>query len=342
MTSSAKILIKFGVYATVMVAATVFLFAVFAEVRTGPTVDYSAVFKDASRLKSGDSVRVAGVRVGTVGGVSLRPDRTELVKFNADRDIPLTTGTKAAVRYLNLVGDRYLELEDGPGSTRLLPAGAQIPVERTAPALDLDLLLNGLKPVVRGLNPQDVNALTASLIQIMQGQGGTLDSLMSQTSSFSNSLADNHQVIDSLIDELRTVLATLNSGDKRLSGAIERLSRLVGGLAADRDPIGTAVAALDRGTASIADLLGSAREPLTKVVTQVDRLTTAINADLGGLDMSLQKAPENYRKAIRLGAYGGFIQYYLCAVQIRVSDTQGRTAVFPWIKSEEGRCSDTD
>ena len=49
------------------------------------------------------------------------------MKFDADRDVVLTTGTKAAVRYLNLVGDRYLELLDGPGSTKVLPAGSQIP-----------------------------------------------------------------------------------------------------------------------------------------------------------------------------------------------------------------------
>lgn len=342
MTRSWQTLVKFGAFAVAMLFATAFLFAIFGEVRTGPTVGYSAVFSDASRLKSGDSVRVAGVRVGTVGGVTLRQDGKVLVKFNADRAVPLTTGTQASVRYLNLVGDRYLELTDGPGSTQLLGKGAQIPLERTAPALDLDLLLNGLKPVIRGLNPQDVNSLTASLIQIMQGQGGTIDSLMSRTSSFSNSLADNNEVIQSLIDQLRTTLATLSNGDKRFSGAIDRLNKLVAGLAADRDPIGTAVTSLDRGTASLADLLGNARDPLTNTITQVDRLTTAINADLAGLDMSLQKAPENYRKAIRLGAYGGFIQYYLCAVQIRVSDTQGRTAVFPWIKAEEGRCSDTD
>jgi len=342
MRGTAGTVVKFGTFAVVMLMATALLFAIFAEVRTGPTTGYQAVFSDASRLRSGDSVRVAGVRVGTVGKVALRPDGTVLVKFQADRNIALTTGTQAAVRYLNLVGDRYLELVDGPGSTRLLPAGAQIPLERTAPALDLDLLLNGLKPVIRGLNPQDVNALTASLIQIMQGQGGTIDSLMSQSSSFSSSLADNNAVIESLIDQLRAVLATVTSGDKRLSGAIDRLGTLVGGLAADRDSIGDAVAALDRGTASMADLLGKARDPLTDTIAQVNRLAKAVNADQAGLDMSLQKAPENYRKAIRLGAYGGFIQYYLCAVQIRVSDTQGRTAVFPWIKQEVGRCSDTD
>ena len=48
-------------------------------------------------------------------------------------------GSRAAVRYLNLVGDRYLELTEGPGSTRILAPGSQIPLDHTAPALDLDL-----------------------------------------------------------------------------------------------------------------------------------------------------------------------------------------------------------
>ena len=168
---------------------------VFGQTRTGSTNGYSAVFNDASRLKPGDSVRIAGIRVGTVGDVSLQPDRKVLVEFDTDRNIKLTTGTQAAIRYLNLVGDRYMELVDSPAdSTKILPAGAQIPVDRTAPALDLDLLLGGLKPVIQGLNPQDVNALTGSLVQILQGQGGTLESLFSKTSSFTNSLADNNQV----------------------------------------------------------------------------------------------------------------------------------------------------
>ena len=113
------------------------------------------------------------------------------------------------VRYLNLVGDRYLELADGPGSTKILPPGSQIPVDNTAGALDLDLLLGGLKPVIQGLNPQDVNALSQALVQIFQGQGGTLESLLSKTSSFSNALADNSQVVQDLIDNLNTVVDTL-------------------------------------------------------------------------------------------------------------------------------------
>jgi phospholipid/cholesterol/gamma-HCH transport system substrate-binding protein len=270
----------------------------------------------------------------------LTGDGSVLVKFDADREVVLTTGTKAAVRYLNLVGDRYLELLDGPGSTHIQPAGSQIPIDRTAPALDLDLLLSGLKPVIQGLNPQDVNALTASLIQIMQGQGGTIESLLSKTSSFSTELADNGQVVEQLIDELRTVLGTLAKDGDRFSGAVDRIQQLVSGLNEDRDPIGTAIEALDNGTASLSDFLGNARQPLSASITQVNRLATVIETDLPGLDVSLQKAPENFRKAVRLGSYGGFIMYYLCGVTVRASDLQGRTVVFPWIKQEEGRCTD--
>ena len=114
-----------------------------------------------------------------------------------------------------------------PGSTKILPAGSQIPIDRTAPALDLDLLLGGLKPVIQGLNPQDVNALTASLVQILQGQGGTLESLFSKTSSFTNALADNNQVIEQLIDNLNTALDTLSKDGDQFSGAIDELEQLV-------------------------------------------------------------------------------------------------------------------
>ncbi|HET6736401.1 MCE family protein [Mycobacterium sp.] len=333
-------IIKFGVFAVVMLALTGFLFVTFAQVRTGSTSKYSAVFDDASRLETGDTVRVAGIRVGTVQDVSLQADRKVLVKFDADRNIVLTTATNAHIRYLNLVGDRYLELVDAPGSTKILPAGAQIPVDRTAPALDLDLLLGGLKPVIQGLNPQDVNALTASLVQILQGQGGTLESLFSKTSSFSNSLADNNQVIETLIDDLKAVLETLSKDGDEFSGAIDRLEQLVSGLSQDRDPIGDAITSLDNGTASLADLLGEARPPLNGTVDQVKRLADILYADKDRFDATVQRLPEIYRKLARVGSYGAFFPYYICGITFRASDLEGRTVQFPWIRQETGRCRD--
>jgi phospholipid/cholesterol/gamma-HCH transport system substrate-binding protein len=335
-------MVKFAAFAAVMVLLTVFLFFIFSQYRTGSTNAYSAVFNDVSRLKTGQTVRVAGIRVGTVNSVSLRSDKKVLVKFDADRDVVLTSGTRAAVRYLNLVGDRYLELVDGPGSTRTLPAGAQIPVDRTAPALDLDLLLGGLKPVLSGLNPQDVNALSAALVQIFQGEGGTLDSLLSKTSSFSNTLADNDQTVQQLIDHLNTTVATLNKDGDKFSGALDRLQKLLSGLSKDRDTIGAAINSLDKGTGSIANLLTNARPPLAGTVEQLSRLSTVLNDQKSQIDTSLQKLPNNYRKLVRLGSQGSWLPYYLCEISLRVSDLQYRTVVVPVFKQEAGRCAEPD
>ena len=333
-------LIKFAIFGIVMAMLTAFLFFIFGQYQTGSTTSYSAVFNDVSRLKVGQTVRVAGIRVGTVGSISLRPDKKVVVEFDADRNIVLTEGTRVAVRYLNLVGDRYLELIDGPGSTKRLAADAQIPVDRTAPALDLDLLLGGLRPVIQGLNAQDVNTLTSALLQVFQGQGGTLDSLFAKTTSFSNALADNDDTVQQLIDNLNTVVATISRDGTKFSGAIDRLERLVSGLSNDRETIGAAIEALDSGTASLADLLSSARPPLSGTIDQLSRLAPILDDDKDRLDTAIAKAPKNYRRLVRLGVAGATIPYYLCQLELRGTDLQGKTVVSPFFRSDAGRCTE--
>jgi phospholipid/cholesterol/gamma-HCH transport system substrate-binding protein len=342
MTGSRPMILKFGAFATVMILLTVFLFFIFGQYRTGSTNGYSAVFTDASRLKVGQTVRVAGVRVGTINDVSLRADKKALVSFDVDRGVVLTTGTRAVVRYLNLVGDRYLELAEGPGSTKVLPAGSEIGIDHTSPALDLDLLLGGLKPVTQGLNPQDVNTLSASLIQVFQGEGGTINSLLTRTTSFSNALADNSQTVQELIDNLNTVVGTVDKEGTKFSGTIDRLERLITALSQDRDTIGTAITALDRGTASIADLLGRARAPLGGTVNQLSRIAPLLDQDKNLLDISLKKLPDDYRKLTRLGAYGAWFPYYLCGLALRVSDLQYRTVEVGITHQVTGRCAEPD
>lgn len=332
---------KFGVFTAVMALLTACLVMVFGQYRGGSANEYTAVFADVSSLLPGDSVRVSGIRVGTVKSVNLRPAKDVEVTFDADHSIVLTTGTTASVRYLNLVGDRYLELTDGPGETRIVEPGGRIPADRTVPALDLDLLLGGLKPVIQGLNPQDVNALSASLIHIMQGQGGTVESLFAQTSAFTNTLADNGAVIQSLIENLNVAMATLAKDGDKFSATIDGLERLVSGLSADREPVGAAINSLSTGTASLVDLMSEARQPLAETIDQLNRLAPNLDVKKDRLDTALKKAPENYRKLVRLGAYGSFINYYICSIAVRVSDLDNRTAEFQVFHQQGGRCSET-
>jgi phospholipid/cholesterol/gamma-HCH transport system substrate-binding protein len=83
-----------------------------------------------------------------------------------------------------------------------------------------------------------------------------------------------------------------------------------------------------------------ARPPLAGTVDQLNRVAPLLDQDKDRIDLALQKAPENYRKLVRLGAYGSWFPYYLCGISFRASDLEGRTVVFPWVKQEGGRCSE--
>ena len=105
--------IKLLIFTIVSILVTGLLAAIMGNFGFGDSTEYRAVFSSASMLEKGDDVRVAGVSVGEVKKVE-HYDRTQaLVTFRVKSDVPLTTTSRAEIRFLNLVGDRYLALEAG-------------------------------------------------------------------------------------------------------------------------------------------------------------------------------------------------------------------------------------
>ena len=140
---------------------------------------------NVSGLKGGR--RIAGVEVGKVGEHDPAQDGTVTVEFAIDKNLTLTEGTRAAVRYENLTGDRYLLPRGGCGLGPQTQPGQTI-VEQTAPALDIDALLGGFRHPRAGSWIRS-NALSGELLRVFQGQGGTVSSVLSQTSALTSTLA---------------------------------------------------------------------------------------------------------------------------------------------------------
>jgi phospholipid/cholesterol/gamma-HCH transport system substrate-binding protein len=282
----------------------------------GPTDDYHAVFADASNLVAGDEVRVAGIRVGTVDDLSITDGNRVLVTFSAQRTVDLTAGTHAAVKYKNLVGDRYLELTAG-GGPRLAPDGT-IPASQTAPALDLDALFNGFKPLLAAMSPDQVNRVSGELVDVLQGEGGTIDELVAALASVTSTLADRDRVIGDLVTNLDAALGKVNTGE--LSQLITQLQQLVGGLDADRDQIGDAVTHIDALTSQTAQLLNVVRPPLRDDIDQLGRLAKTLNDNRDSLTAALAELPDAYQRLTRGAAWGGYFNLYLCGLGIKLAD----------------------
>ncbi|MFC0042349.1 MCE family protein [Actinomadura rayongensis] len=309
-------LIKSALFIFVTVLATLVLAMSIAQTTSGKTTGYKARFTDASGLRVGDSVRIAGVQVGRVKSVEVKDQRIAQVSFTVEKDRVLPATSTATIKYLNLVGARFIELDRGTGSGGSLAPGATIPVDRTTPALNLTELFNGFRPLFAALSPADVNKLATSIVQIMQGEGGTVQDLLSTVGSLTGAIADKDKVIGEVVDNLTTVLDTVNSRGDELSSLITTLRQLVSGLAADRKPIGDAISALDDLATSTASLLSSGRPALKSDIAQLGRLSNNLNRDQPTIQRFLDTLPQKEAAIGRLGTYGSWMNFYLCEATV--------------------------
>ncbi|WP_232663737.1 MCE family protein [Pseudonocardia sp. TRM90224] len=308
-------LVKFLALALVVTLATTVLAVTIANGSAGDRTAYTARFTDATGLLPGDDVRIAGVIVGVVDDVRIVDRRFAEVAFTVDAAQSVPASATASVLYKNLIGQRFLALGPGDSPTgERLPADGTIPVERTRPPLNLTTLFNGFKPLFAALDPQQVNQLSFEIVQVLQGQGGTVQSLLASTASLTNTLADRDEVIGQVIDNLNSVLDTVNSRDGKLSELVSSLQGLVSGLAEDREPIGEALVSIGRLTEVTGDLVGDARPGLRDDIAALGDLAGNLNDTSDKLEKTIQFLPYKLDTITRAGSYGSWFQFYLCGL----------------------------
>ncbi|OCB22545.1 mammalian cell entry protein [Mycobacterium intracellulare subsp. yongonense] len=314
------------------------LLAVFAQFRVSSEQPYRAEFSDVSGLKTGDFVRIAGVEVGKVQRISVMADAKAVVDFTAEPSVVLTQGTGAAIRWENPIGDRYMALLEGAGDAKRLNPGGTIAMNRTQPALDLDTLLGGFRPLFRALNPEQVNALSGQLIAAFQGEGATIGSFLSQAATATSALADRDELIGQVIDNLRVVMGTFGEQNKQFGTAIDSLSQLVDALAARKTDISNAIAYSNAAAGTVADLLQQARPPLKDAVNQTGRVSQNVYDDRQWFDDYLNTVEGSYKTLSRLGIMGDYFTFYLCDAVLKVNGKRGQPVYIKVAGQDTGRC----
>ena len=307
--------VKLLIFILVTTLATGLLVVTIGNLSFAASKEYKAVFSDATGVVKGDDVRVAGVKVGNVEDIEITDRTRALVTFKVNSDQPVTDSTLATIRYRNLVGQRYISLTQGVGGPARLQEGETIPLSRTRPALDLTALFNGFKPLFQALSPADINKLSYEIVTVFQGEGGTMESLLSHTASVTSTLASRDQVIGSLITNLNEVMVTLGNRDKQLSDLLIKLRVFVSGLSQDRQAILGSLDSISALTVETADLVSGVRPPLTRDVKQLRRVAGTLDRNKAELDRALQVLPIKLEKVGRTAIYGSFFNFYLCNFQ---------------------------
>lgn len=323
-------LVKLIVFMVVTSFLTYTLAATIGSFSFGAKTTYKAVFTDVTGLLPGNEVRMAGVKVGSVAGLELK-GTTALVSFSLDQGRTLTSSDIIRLRFRNLVGERYLAVTPGPGAGAPMSNDTTIPKDHTRDALDLTVLFNGFKPLFQALDPQTTNQVAEELIQVLQGEGGTVQSLLQRTASLTNTLADKDAVIGRVINNLGTVLATVDDRDTQVNDLITQLQRLSKGFADDRQAIGGALGGINALTTATADLLKQTRAPLRADIAQLATLAGTLDDQKGVVDGVLSRLPDKLDRIVNTATYGSFFNFYLCGIngKVTVPNPVGGSIVVP-------------
>jgi phospholipid/cholesterol/gamma-HCH transport system substrate-binding protein len=311
---------RFIAFALACVLGLVFLANTMTNRAKGDTNTYHAIFTNVGGLRPGDDVRAAGVRVGRVESVELHGAQAR-VTFSLTREQPLTSNTHLTLRFQSLLGQRYVAMAKdanagaaAPGGA--LPDGATIPVSRTDPGFDLTALLNGFEPLFATLKPAEVNQLAESIAAVLQGQGGTIESLLGNTASLTNRLADDSRLIDTVLTALTPVLEEVAGRGERVDSTIADLRSLLKELDDEHKRIGRSIDGVSELSNAASALVSEVRRPLRHDVRTLREFSRISVEQRKAINALLEFLPVGGYAFARPFSSGAWLNIFICNMEI--------------------------
>lgn len=173
---------------------------------------------------------------------------------------------------------------------------------------------------------------------MLQGEGGTIDSILQHVGSLTGTVAAKDKVIGEVIKNLNTVLKTVNDREAGFNDLVDTLQALVTGFAGDRKPLGEAVTAMGALTTVTADLFEDGRKPLKDDIKQLGRLSGNLADNTPKIENFLQKTPAKMAAISRLTSYGSWLNLYLCEAKVSGVTTSDGSTPPTGIEITQPRC----
>jgi phospholipid/cholesterol/gamma-HCH transport system substrate-binding protein len=234
MSSAAKV----GVFMLIILAILGYFVLKIEDIRIdrgSGTKQVTAIFDSVAGLDKKSAVRVAGVRVGKVLDIKLRPDGKAEVTLEVDKDVQLHQNAQAKVANLGLLGEKYIELDPGSQTAPLI-AGGHVVLRGSQPA-SIDDVTNQVSAIAG-----DVKAITASLRNVMGGQQGErrLDEIVENvrqiTAEVRQLIAANRTNVDATMANARVISEQLKNDIPRLAERIDRVAGSIGSTVDENRP----------------------------------------------------------------------------------------------------------
>ncbi|MFB7718664.1 MULTISPECIES: MCE family protein [unclassified Nocardia] len=313
---SGRATIGFSLFAIIAVVLTYTIWSTLQRSVAGGTHSYSAVFSDVLGLRIGDDIRMAGVRVGRVDKIDFTDDYRARVDFRIEDDQHPTDTTKALVRYQNLIGQRYVALIAGKDPGSPMRPGDAIPIERTEPSFDVSAMLSGFEPLFSVLQPDQVNSLSDTLIQALQGNTVSMSALITQAAQLAGTFGQRDQILGDVLTNLSSVISGLANRSSELETLITQARSLMQGLYAQGEALKSSVDQVATATDSLVSLIGAVKPGLARAQNDASAGVALLLLNGASLDKAAVELPAMLNRVSTFTSYGAYANAYICRLDV--------------------------
>jgi phospholipid/cholesterol/gamma-HCH transport system substrate-binding protein len=249
----------------------------------GGGTTYAADFTEAAGLRSGDEVRIAGVKVGSVRSIGLDGDHVR-VRFRI-KGAWLGDRSSAAIKIKTLLGRKYLELD--PAGDAELPGGGEIPVSRTTSPYDVLEAFGGLTQTIQAIDTRQLARAFDTLAAAFRGTPDDVGASLRGLSALSRTVASRDAALRQLLSRTRTVAAVLAARAGDVTALIADGNRLLSELNNRRAVISALLVDTTALSVQLSGLVADNRTRLRPALEQLHGVVALLQKNQGNLDRSL-------------------------------------------------------
>jgi phospholipid/cholesterol/gamma-HCH transport system substrate-binding protein len=257
----------------------------------GDRYELSATFDDVAGMYDGDDVKLAGLTVGQVTDIRVVDGRAR-VRFEVDESVRLPEDSTVAVRWRNLIGQRYVGLEPGTASTML---GDGDTLDNAKNVVDLGQLVNQLVPLAQAVSPEQVNEILTTLLQAFDGNDAVFDELLADFDGILGTLAQRDATISQLLEDYDTISTSLASRDAQIGQMVDNLVAISETFAGNDELLDRALVELATLSTGVDRILDQSADDLGLTLDHLGVLTGTAADHVGELEAALVGLPEIFR-----------------------------------------------
>lgn len=287
----------------------------------------SADLRDAAGLQAGNEVRVAGVKVGKVTDIQLRPGAAR-ISMEVEDEVLLPVETKLEVKLKTLLGQKFVDLQLPRGfvaaasggndpadaTSGYMDEGDVIPRQQTSIPFEIYQAANEGTEVLEGIDKVALRRMITLLATTATDSKEELGRAITALDRASGVLAPKSKDISAVLRQSKTVTESLAASDVEVEGLLERGASVLTVLADRRQNISSLLAATNDLAANLGLLLRNARGSLNLATSDLDDILAAVEAETESIDAALAELGTAQKMFGQPLKFGRFVEGQVCAI----------------------------